>query len=153
MKKLSIVLVIFICALVSFIIWLNAGDEKLGLSDEEAEAVKPSKKPVIVLIIDSLMDQPLKKAIQEGRAPALKFFLENGHYEPEVASAYPTMSVAIDSTLLTGTYPNIHRVPGLVWYNQAEQRIVNYGSDKKKSPRSASNKRSKTGYILSITAI
>lgn len=76
MKKLSIVLVIFICALVSFIIWLNAGDEKLGLSDEEAEAVKPSKKPVIVLIIDSLMDQPLKKAIQEGRAPALKFFLE-----------------------------------------------------------------------------
>ncbi|MDI5789725.1 alkaline phosphatase family protein [Bacillus licheniformis] len=70
-----------------------------------------------------------------------------------MASAYPTMSVAIDSTLLTGTYPNIHRVPGLVWYNQAEQRIVNYGSDKKKSPRSASNKRSKTGYILSITAI
>ncbi|XBO87382.1 hypothetical protein AAGG52_12410 [Bacillus licheniformis] len=43
MKKLSIVLVIFICALVSFIIWLNAGDEKLGLSDKEAEAVKPSK--------------------------------------------------------------------------------------------------------------
>ncbi|MCY8290809.1 alkaline phosphatase family protein [Bacillus haynesii] len=131
MKKLSIVFVIFICALVSFIIWLNAGDEKLGLSDEEAEAVKPSKKPVIVLIIDSLMDQPLKKAIQEGRAPALKFFLENGHYEPEVVSAYPTMSVTIDSTLLTGTYPNIHRVPGLVWYNQGEKRIVNYGSDKK----------------------
>lgn len=65
MKKLSIVLVIFICALVSFIIWLNAGDEKLGLSDEEAEAVKPSKKPVIVLIIDSLMDQPLKKRFKK----------------------------------------------------------------------------------------
>lgn len=72
-----------------------------------------------------------EKAIQAGRAPALKFFLENGHYEPEVVNAYPTMSVSIDSTLLTGTYPNIHRVPGLVWYNQDEQRIVNYGSDKK----------------------
>lgn len=99
------------------------------------------------------MDQPLKKAIQAGRAPALKFFLENGHYEPEVVNAYPTMSVSIDSTLLTGTYPNIHRVPGLVWYDQDEQRIVNYGSDKKKSPHSASNKRSKTGYFLLITAI
>lgn len=72
-----------------------------------------------------------EKAIQAGRAPALKFFLENGHYEPEVVNAYPTMSVSIDSTLLTGTYPNIHRVPGLVWYNQDEQRIVNYGSDKR----------------------
>ncbi|MEC1261945.1 alkaline phosphatase family protein [Bacillus swezeyi] len=131
MKKLIIILIVFVCALTLFVIWLNAGDEKLGLTNEESSAVKPSEKPVIVLIIDSLMDKPLKKAVKEGRTPALQFFLENGRYEPEVVSAYPTMSVTIDSTLLTGTYPHVHRIPGLVWYNEKENRLVNYGSDKK----------------------
>ena len=38
------------------------------------------------------------------------------------------MSVTVDSTLLTGVYSDKHKVPGLVWYNRKENRIVNYGS-------------------------
>ncbi|MCZ0070402.1 alkaline phosphatase family protein [Bacillus sonorensis] len=131
MKKTIIIVIVLLCALLSFVIWINTGDEKLGLSTEESAAVKVAKKPVIVLMIDSLMDHSLRRAINEGRAPALQFFFEHGHYQPEVVSSYPTMSVTIDSTLLTGTYPDRHRVPGLVWYNQNERRIVNYGSGKK----------------------
>jgi hypothetical protein len=33
-------------------------------------------KPVILLVIDTLMDPPLQKAIMEGQAPALKFLLK-----------------------------------------------------------------------------
>ncbi len=131
LKKFIMMFAVFLCALIIFMIWLNTGDEKQGRTNEKTAVVKTAEKPVIVLIIDSLMDVPLKKAVKEGRAPALKFFLENGRYEPEVVSAYPTMSVSIDSTLLTGTYPHIHHVPGLVWYNEKEKRLVNYGSDKK----------------------
>ena len=85
-------------------------------------------KPVIFIVIDSLMTEPLQKAIKDGKAPAFSFLINNGHFEPEVVSSYPTMSVAIDSTILTGTYANEHKVPGLIWFNEEEQRMISYGS-------------------------
>lgn len=86
------------------------------------------KKSVIMLLIDSLMHEPLSRAIKSGQAPAMKFLLENGHYEPDVISPFPTMSVTVDSSLLTGVYSDRHKVPALVWFNKKENRIINYGS-------------------------
>ncbi|TYR81877.1 alkaline phosphatase family protein [Priestia megaterium] len=86
------------------------------------------KKKVIMLIVDTLMDSSLQAAIKAGKAPAFQFFIENGYYFPDVVSPFPTMSVTVDSTLLTGVNSDKHKVPGLVWYNQQEKRIVNYGS-------------------------
>ena len=85
-------------------------------------------KPVILVIIDSLMNEPLQKAIQENKAPAFSFLMDNGYLEPEVISSYPTMSVTIDSTLLTGTYADQHKVPGLIWFKEDENRMISYGS-------------------------
>ncbi len=85
-------------------------------------------KPVLFLLIDSLMDEPLQKAIEEGKAPAFEFLIDHGHYYSEIVSSYPTMSVTVDSTLLTGTYADQHKIPALAWYRQDEERLVNYGS-------------------------
>ena len=85
-------------------------------------------KPVILIVIDSLMNEPLQKAIQENKAPALSFLINNGYLESEVISSYPTMSVTIDSTLLTGTYANEHKIPGLIWFKEDENRMISYGS-------------------------
>ncbi|XBO85792.1 alkaline phosphatase family protein [Bacillus licheniformis] len=81
-----------------------------------------------MLLIDSLMDEPLKEAVKNGQAPGLQYLLENGRYVPDMISPFPTMSVNVDSTLLTGVYSDRHKVPGLVWYNAKEKRIINYGS-------------------------
>lgn len=88
---------------------------------------KQSKK-IILLIIDTLMDAPLQEAMIQGRAPALEFLMQRGKYFSDVVSSFPTMSVTIDSTLLTGTYSNTHKIPGLVWYSEKEKRIINYGT-------------------------
>ncbi|AMX83378.1 phosphodiesterase [Geobacillus subterraneus] len=85
-------------------------------------------KRVILLIIDSLMYPALEKAVSEGVAPAFQFFMEKGAVYPNVVTAFPTMSVTVDSSLLTGTYADIHRVPGLVWFHDEEKRLINYGS-------------------------
>src|SRR5690625_4944679 len=85
-------------------------------------------KPVILLNIDSLMSHPLEMAIQTGRAPALKYIMENGMYFPKMVSSFPTMSVTIDSSLLTGTYADQHRIPGLNWFNTPQKEVVNYGT-------------------------
>ena len=85
-------------------------------------------KPVILIAIDSLMNEPLQKAIQENKAPAFSFLINNGYFDPEIISSYPTMSVTIDSTLLTGTYANQHKIPGLIWFKENENRMISYGS-------------------------
>ncbi|MGP4071873.1 alkaline phosphatase family protein [Piscibacillus sp. B03] len=85
-------------------------------------------KPIILLNIDSLMSEPLIQSIQSGKAPALKFLLEQGRFLPEVVSSFPTMSVTIDSTLLTGTYADEHQVPALNWFDVESQRLINYGT-------------------------
>lgn len=90
--------------------------------------INPATKPVIMITVDSLMSEPLQKAMKEGKAPAFSFLIKNGTYIEEVISSYPTMSVTIDSTILTGTYADQHKIPGLIWFNKDENRIVSYGS-------------------------
>ncbi|GEL76223.1 alkaline phosphatase family protein [Tenuibacillus multivorans] len=85
-------------------------------------------KPVILLNIDSLLADPLEKAIQKGKAPALKFLKENGNFTPNMVSSFPTMSVTIDSSLFTGTYTDQHQVPALNWYDENKREMVNYGT-------------------------
>ncbi|WP_019423207.1 alkaline phosphatase family protein [Paenibacillus sp. OSY-SE] len=94
------------------------------------KSVQPaaSTKRVILVILDSMMDKPLQEAIRNGQAPALKFLIDRGHYKPDVVSTFPTMSVTIDSTILTGSGPDGHHVPGLVWYNSREGRLISYGT-------------------------
>lgn len=88
-------------------------------------------RPVILIIIDSLMDQPLQEMIRQGKAPALKFLIERGHYYPKVVSAFPTMSVSIDTTLLTGVPPNQHHIFGLTHFCPERKRVINYGTGMK----------------------
>lgn len=85
-------------------------------------------KKVIMLLIDSLMYPSLQKAVNEGKASALQFFMDHGKLYQDVVSPFPTMSVNVDSSLLTGTYADKHQIPGLVWYNETERRLINYGS-------------------------
>jgi predicted AlkP superfamily pyrophosphatase or phosphodiesterase len=89
------------------------------------------KKKIIMMIVDTLMDSSIQAAIKSGKAPAFQFFIEKGRYFSNLVSTFPTMSVNVDSTLLTGVSCDKHKVPGLVWYSQKEKRIVNYGSSAK----------------------
>lgn len=95
-------------------------------------SIPPSSvRPVILIIIDSLMDQPLQEMIRQGKAPALQFLIERGQYYPKMVSAFPTMSVCIDTTLLTGVSPNQHQVFGLTHYCPKRKRVINYGTGMK----------------------
>jgi hypothetical protein len=105
---------------------------KETFANKEALTEAPVK-PVILLIIDSLMDAPLREAIQLGKTPALRFLKERGQYHPRVVTSFPSMSVSIDSTLLTGTPPNQHQIYGLVYVDPHEQRMVNFGTGLKET--------------------
>ncbi|MEF3303732.1 alkaline phosphatase family protein [Paenibacillus sp. GYB003] len=102
-------------------------------AESKPEALATAHKPVVAIIIDSLMDHTLQDALKQGKAPALKFLIDHGTYDPNLVSSFPTMSVTIDSTFLTGTYADGHRVPGLVWYSDGEKRMIFYGNGAKEA--------------------
>ncbi|WP_413363612.1 alkaline phosphatase family protein [Lysinibacillus sp. 3P01SB] len=119
---IAFILVIIICGGLALAISMSP-TKKLN-----SVPITTQQKPVVLVTVDSLMTEPLQKAIQEGRAPAFSFLMKNGDFYPEFISSYPTMSVTIDSTLLTGTYTNGHKIPGLIWFKEDEDRMVSYGS-------------------------
>lgn len=83
-------------------------------------------KKVILLLIDSLMPKDFENTINTGKAPALKFLLDNGIYNQNCITAFPTMTASVDASLLTGTYPDQHEIPGLIWYKADEKRLIDY---------------------------
>jgi len=87
-----------------------------------------ASKHVILLVVDSLQSKALETGVKQGKLPAFESLIERGRYVPDFVSSFPTMSVTIDSTLLTGTHPDEHHVPGLVWYSAEEKRLVSYGT-------------------------
>ncbi|MGA8941601.1 MAG: alkaline phosphatase family protein, partial [Thermoactinomyces sp.] len=59
---------------------------------QETELLR-QRKPVILIMIDSLMDPALNETIHSEQVPALSFLKKNGRYFPRVISSFPTMSV------------------------------------------------------------
>lgn len=85
-------------------------------------------KKVIFLMVDSLMYQTIDEGINKQVLPTFKFLIEHGQYYKNLVSSFPTMSVTIDSSLITGSYPDVHRVPGLSWYSADNKKMINYGT-------------------------
>ena len=90
--------------------------------------VKKLHKKVILLVVDSLLPGPLEQAVATGKAPNIAAIANSGVLIKDGVTVLPTMSCSIDTSLVTGVFPHEHKIPGLVWYNSQENRVVNYGS-------------------------
>ena len=80
-------------------------------------------KPVVLVVIDGLTPSMFEAA----DTPALRFLAEHGTYR-RAASTFPSLTPVCLSSIATGAHPDVHHIPHLVWWNRAEQRIVEYGS-------------------------
>jgi predicted AlkP superfamily pyrophosphatase or phosphodiesterase len=122
------------CLIISLVFLLSAcqfgdlaRDGVQPFKEEKVESQFPHKK-VIMVIIDSMTGSLVDSSIRKGTVPALQFLIDNGQYYKEVVAPFPTMSVTIESSIVTGEMPDKHEIPGLSWYNPLEDRIVNYGT-------------------------
>jgi len=129
-KKISRVLLILLILSFAF----TFGCQRQGAKPKETDLLQvksvkgEGSKKVIFLLVDSLMAQAIDKGIEQKELPAFQFLIEHGQYYKSMVSSFPTMSVTIDSSLLTGAYPNAHRVPSLTWYSTDEKKVINYGT-------------------------
>src|SRR5437870_12937092 len=87
----------------------------------------PKTKRLILIVIDGLTPSMFESAVGDGRAPALSFLAEQGSYSRAI-STFPSLTPVCLSSIATGSHPDIHRIPHLVWYDRQPARLVEYGS-------------------------
>ncbi len=85
-------------------------------------------KKLVLAVIDSLKPEMLDRAIESGRAPALKALVERGVYVRECVSTFPSVTPVASSTIAMGAGPDEHHIPSMNWYHRGEGRYVEYGS-------------------------
>ncbi len=93
------------------------------------QPVLPAGRKIVVIVVDSLTNQALQHAIRCPDFPALQYLIRHGRYVPNIVSSFPSMTVSDISTMLTGSYPEDHRIPGLIWIDVNRREVVNYGNN------------------------
>src|SRR6266480_7831251 len=70
----------------------------------------------------------LDRAIDEGRAPALRALRDRGTYIRDCVSTFPSVTPVASASIATGAGPGDHFIPSMNWYHRGEERYVEYGS-------------------------
>ena len=87
----------------------------------------PAPKKLVLIVVDGMTPAGFERALADRRAPALSFLAEHGTYQ-RATSVFPSLTPVCLSSIATGSGPDVHHIPHLVWYRREEQRIVEYGS-------------------------
>lgn len=83
---------------------------------------------LVLAVIDGLAPAALEQGIAEGTAPTLATLMERGVYIDDCVAAFPSVTPVCTASIVTGTGPDQHRIPGMNWYLRSEARYVEYGS-------------------------
>ncbi len=83
---------------------------------------------LVLAVIDGCKPSMLRRAIDTGRAPALKAIEERGTNAESCVAAFPSVTPVCAASIATGTLQDVHRIPSMNWYSRAESRYVEYGS-------------------------
>ncbi len=83
---------------------------------------------VVLAVIDALDPQALKRAVADGRAPALEAIMDRGVYVDDCVSTFPSITPVAASAIATGLGPGESLIPSTNWFHRGEERYVEYGS-------------------------
>ena len=84
-------------------------------------------KKLVLIVVDGMTPAAFERAVEGGRAPALAQLAERGSYS-RATSVFPSLTPVCLSSIATGSGPDVHEIPHLVWWHRKERRVVEYGS-------------------------
>ena len=85
------------------------------------------RRAAILIVIDGLTPSVFEAAVGDARVPTLTRLAEAGDYR-RATTTFPSLTPVCLTSLVTGTHPDAHHIPHLVWWHRGERRIVEYGS-------------------------
>jgi hypothetical protein len=83
-------------------------------------------KKLILVVVDGMTPETFERAAG-GLAPTLAELAKHGSYS-RATSVFPSLTPVCLSSIATGSGPDTHHIPHLVWWHRDESRIVEYGS-------------------------
>jgi hypothetical protein len=90
--------------------------------------VASKRKKLVLAVIDALKPEMLDRAVEHGRAPALRTLIDHGTFVRDCVSTFPSVTPVAAATIATGAMPDEHDIPSMNWYLRGEERYVEYGS-------------------------
>ena len=106
-------------------------------------------KPLVLAIIDGLTPAALERGLEDRRLPVLGLLHDVGAYA-RGTTTFPSVTPVCLTSIATGSHPDVHGIPHLVWYHREEERVVEYGSSFA-AIRAAGTRRSIRDSIFAMT--
>jgi len=79
-------------------------------------------------VLDGIRPDVLRSAIEAGEAPNLGEIASRGEAVWDATSVFPSITPAATAAIATGQPPSGSGIPGHVWYDRREGRLVVYGA-------------------------
>jgi hypothetical protein len=94
-----------------------------------------ARRKLVLCVIDAMAPAMLERAVAEGTAPVLGELMARGHYVPDCAAAFPSVTPVCAASIATGAGQERHLIPAMNWYRREEKRHIEYGSSFRASQR------------------
>jgi hypothetical protein len=91
-------------------------------------AHQDNRRRLLLVVIDGLGSDPLRRAIADGHAPNIRTMLDAGARFDDAISPFPSLTPVCLASIITGAGPDRHRIPSLGWYDRGKDRFIEYGS-------------------------
>lgn len=98
------------------------------MAPNEGPGSGAAQRRLLLVVIDGLGSDPLRRAIAAGHAPNIATLLDAGARFDDAISPFPSLTPVCLATIITGAGPDRHRIPSLGWYDRGRDRFVEYGS-------------------------
>jgi hypothetical protein len=91
-------------------------------------ATSEHPRRLLLVVIDGLGSDPLRRAIADGHAPNIRALIDAGARFDDAISPFPSLTPVCLASIITGAGPDRHRIPSLGWYDRGKDRFIEYGS-------------------------
>jgi len=85
-------------------------------------------KKLVLVVVDAMHPEMLRRAIESGAAPTFAELAERGELVDDMVASFPSVTPVCSSEMLTGVGPAGHWVIGMNWFHRLERRYIEYGS-------------------------
>lgn len=91
-----------------------------------AVAVGDPGRHVLLFILDGLRPDTLRETVAAGRLPHHQRLLANSSEFTNARTVFPTVTLPANASLITGTFPANHGIPGNHWYDVESATGIDY---------------------------
>ncbi|NJN16492.1 MAG: hypothetical protein HC822_09575 [Oscillochloris sp.] len=86
-------------------------------------------KKVILVVIDALGSAVVQPLLQANKLPNVAALAAVGSIDFGCVAAFPSITPAATASIITGVYPEKHKIMGDYWYDEENNEVAYFGAD------------------------